>query len=413
MTTNYGYDAIYQLLSATQGATTTESYSYDPAGNRTASLGVSSYTTNSSNELTAMTGTSFTYDNNGNELTKVVASNTTTYAWDFENRMTSVTLPAGAGTVSFAYDPFGRRIKKVTSSGTSIFAYDGDNLIEETNSSGTVVARYSQGLNIDGPLAMLRSSATSYFNADGLGTITSLANTTGALAQTYTFDSFGKQTASSGSLTNPFQYTAREWDTETGLYYYRARYYNPAVGRFISEDPSGFGGGDVNLYAYVANNPIDRIDPSGLTWQTNQNYFWDWVLGGSFPNRNYDPNSVETQEMKNSIAGQFMRDQFIKNGCRTLGVSYGTFQAYWDTLANPFTADWSDTSFEVGGFAGPSGVTNNGNGTATFNIYNTSGTHSFFLHLVPDRTSPNGPMSNINQHFHWTEPIPNGKCGCK
>src|SRR5207302_9247201 len=85
VTTNYGYDAIYQLLSATQGATTTESYSYDPVGNRTASLGVSSYTTNSSNELTAITGTSFTYDNNGNTLTKVVGSNTTTYSWDFEN----------------------------------------------------------------------------------------------------------------------------------------------------------------------------------------------------------------------------------------------------------------------------------------------------------------------------------------
>jgi len=82
--------------------------------------------------------------------------------------------------VSFAYDQFGRRIKNVTSSGTSIFAYDSDNLIEETNSSGAVVARYSQGLNIDEPLAMLRSSTTSYYNADGLGSITSLSNGAGA-----------------------------------------------------------------------------------------------------------------------------------------------------------------------------------------------------------------------------------------
>jgi YD repeat-containing protein len=136
------------------------------------------------------------YDNNGNTLTKVVGSNTTQYFWDYENRMSSVTLPGSGGTVSFKYDPFGRRIYKSSSSGTSVFAYDGDNLVEETNSSGTAVARYSQGLNIDEPLAMLRSSTTSFYQADGLGSVTSLSNSTGSLAQTYTFDSFGKPQSS-------------------------------------------------------------------------------------------------------------------------------------------------------------------------------------------------------------------------
>jgi len=83
-----------------------------------------------------------TVDSNGNTLTKVVGTNTTTYAWDFENRLTSVTLPGSGGTVSFKYDPFGRRIYKSSSTASSIYAYDGDNLIEETNSSGGVVARY-------------------------------------------------------------------------------------------------------------------------------------------------------------------------------------------------------------------------------------------------------------------------------
>ena len=79
--------------------------------------------------------------------------------------------------MTFKYDPMGRRIyKSVSTGGTSVFAYDGDNLIEETNSSGTVVARYEQTQNIDEPLAMLRSSTTNYYNADGLGTVTSLAN---------------------------------------------------------------------------------------------------------------------------------------------------------------------------------------------------------------------------------------------
>ena len=165
--------------------------------------------------------------------------------------------------MSFKYDPFGRRIYKSSSAATSIYAYDGNNLVEETNSSGGVVARYSQNLSIDEPLAMLRSGTTSYYQADGLGSITSLSNTAGALAQTYTFDSFGKQTASSGSLTNPFEFTSRELDSETNLYYFRARYYDPAIGRFTREDPLRFGARDPNFYNYVGQNPVNYTDPSG------------------------------------------------------------------------------------------------------------------------------------------------------
>ena len=110
---------------------------------------------------------------------------------------------------------------------------------------------------------MLRSSTTSYFEQDGIGSVTSLSNTAGVLAQTYTFDSFGKLTASSGSLKNPFQYTAREFDPETSLYFHRARYYDPNIGRFLSEDPSDFDGG-INFYAYVGNDPANWLDPLGL-----------------------------------------------------------------------------------------------------------------------------------------------------
>lgn len=135
-------------------------------------------------------------------------------------------------------------------------------MIEETNNGGAAVARYVQGPKIDQPLAMLRGGGTSYYDADAPGSITSLSDASGALTQTYAFDSFGVQTGSSGSLTNPFRYTAREFDSETTLYYYRARYYSPQIGRFLNEDPISFRGG-INLYTYVSNAPITFTDPRG------------------------------------------------------------------------------------------------------------------------------------------------------
>ena len=174
-----------------------------------------------------------------------------------------MTLPGTGGTVNFTYDPFGRRIRKAFGSAATIYAYDGDNVIEELDSSGNVTTRYTQGAEIDEPLAIASAGGTYYYHADGLGSITSLTDASGQLAASYVYDSFGKLTASTGTITNPFQYTGREFDSETGLYYYRARYYDPAAGRFISEDPARFVGG-VNAYPYVYNDPVDLADPMGL-----------------------------------------------------------------------------------------------------------------------------------------------------
>jgi len=117
--------------------------------------------------------------------------------------------------------------------------------------------------------------------------------------------------------------------------------------------------------------------------------------------------------MAGSIGAKNLRDAFNKGGCQNQkNVGYGTVQAYWDTTINPMTADWSDTSAQVGGWAGATAV-NNGDGTVTFTIPNVAGTHSFFLHLIPNRRSPTGPMSNITQTFQWPEPISGRKDGCR
>jgi RHS repeat-associated protein len=149
-------------------------------------------------------------------------------------------------------------------SGPTIYLYDGPNSIEEVDGNGNELARYSQGAGIDLPLAQVRAGTASFYQQDVLGSVTSLSSTTGTLANTYTFDAFGKLVASTGSLGNPFQYTGRDFDPETGLRYYRARYYDSASGRFLSEDPLSFLAGGTNFYSYVGNDPADFWDPLGL-----------------------------------------------------------------------------------------------------------------------------------------------------
>jgi len=214
--------------------------------------------------LTSKPGVTYTYDADGNTRSKTDASGTTSYGWDFENRLTSVTLPGTAGTVSFKYDPFGRRIEKSSATGTTNYAYDGDNIVEELSTAGTSAARYTQGLGIDEPLVRQTSTSTVYYEADGLGSITSLTTAAGAVTMTYSYDSFGVSTGTTGSETNPYRYTGREVDARTALHYYRARYYAPNVGRFVSEDPIRWWAGQKSFYPYVANSPANYLDPFGL-----------------------------------------------------------------------------------------------------------------------------------------------------
>jgi len=217
-------------------------------------------------------GVPYTYDNNGNTLSWTNGSGTTSYTWDFENRLTSLTIPAGT-VVNYEYDPFGRRIETSSSAATTVYVYDGNNIEEELNGTAhTLGERFTYGRGIDEPLVGQRQPQTYYYGADGLDSVTSLTDPTGALAATYTYDSFGDTTNSTGSATNWFRYTGREFDSTGGLYYYRARYYNPEMGRFLSEDRLRFNAG-LNFYPYVRSNPTNLIDPTGMAPCLNINAF--------------------------------------------------------------------------------------------------------------------------------------------
>jgi RHS repeat-associated protein len=121
---------------------------------------------------------------------------------------------------------------------------------------------------------MRRNGENYYYHVNGLGTVTALTDSSRTIAQSYVYDSFGKIISHSGNVENPYTYTAREHDAETGLYYYRARYYDAGIGRFISEDPIGIDGG-INLYLYVQNNPVNYVDPFGL-----DRYSWCEIVPG-------------------------------------------------------------------------------------------------------------------------------------
>lgn len=280
-TEQYSYDDIYRLKQAVTPKGT-ENYSYDAVGNRTAGPGPkdTKYQYNAGNQQTIGRIFGHDYDNNGNRTTNTTPNATDkswVNSWDYENRLIKSEQVKGAEkrTVTFNYDPQGRRIQKqlttaikgITKTTTWQYFYDNDNIVLEilTKPDTTTEKTYfTHGAGTDEHLALERSGQNYFYHADGLGSITAITDTAKNVVQTYGYDSFGNLRPSV-AFRNSFTYTGREFDPEAGLYYYRARFYDAQDGRFVSRDPISFAGGDVNLYGYVENNPINWLDPSGLS----------------------------------------------------------------------------------------------------------------------------------------------------
>lgn len=143
------------------------------------------------------------------------------------------------------------------------YIYDGEDILLEYDGSNVLQARFTHGPGIDEPIAVTRGGNTFFYDQDGLGTVTDLTDSAGATAKSYVYDAYGNIIDQTGTVDQPYTYTGREFDAETGLYYYRARYYDSASGRFLQKDPIGHAGGDPNLYNYVRGNSVNLIDPRG------------------------------------------------------------------------------------------------------------------------------------------------------
>jgi RHS repeat-associated protein len=251
-TITYTYDAKGQRLSKTSGSAsvreTAMSATYDQA-NRLATL-----TLPGAGETLTLN-----YDDNGNLAQKHgTVGGTTTYTWDSRNRLTRIA--SASVTATFRYDAMGRRIARTLNGSTTQYVYDGRQAIGEIT-NGQAVGLLT-GLRIDEVIARYTSAGARSYLTDALGSVVAQANDQQVVDNFYAYTPYGEAQSLGPDGGNAVQYTSREND-QTGLLFYRARYYDAVLKRFISEDPIGLLGG-VNSYAYVAGDPVSYTDPLGL-----------------------------------------------------------------------------------------------------------------------------------------------------
>lgn len=238
------------------------------------------YSRNGLNQYT-VAGPALSYDGNGD----LIGDGTWSYSYNTDQQLTSASRSGLSATL--AYDATGRLPTTVVAGMTTNLLYDGNRLVAETPVSG--VRRYFvHGPGIDEAILQLDGDTPTYLHADYQGSIIATSNSAATVGTLYQYGPYGEPDLNTGGR---MRYTGQQWLGGLGLYYYKARMYSPALGRFLQTDPIGYRD-DMNLYAYVGNNPINRTDPTGLYWFRQ---FWqtDYVVGSVQSNlvRPGDPTS--------------------------------------------------------------------------------------------------------------------------
>ncbi|MCA9191431.1 MAG: hypothetical protein KDB03_06710 [Planctomycetales bacterium] len=330
-----------------------EVYAYDDEGNRVDGSGTTS-ARGTHNRIQQDSYFSYEYDADGNltQRTSLTDGSVTAYAWDHRHRLVQVqSLEFASGpvtqTVEYTYDAFDRRtVKRLDANGDGTFEkywayiHDGDEtLVQLEDADGDsnfegfrVVDRYMYGAAVDmvlsdeqyapgsGPILAATTSSsiageTLWLLRDHLGSIRDVIDSSSNVRQHVVYDSFGRRTdeqdygidgepidgADPLAVDVLFGYTGRDWDEDTQLQNNRARWYDPAQGRWLSQDPMGFSAGDANLYRYVGNGPTSRTDPSGLDWE------WAWEWHHLLPREVFEKLSISGVNINASEYGYMLR----------------------------------------------------------------------------------------------------------
>ncbi len=255
--TTWGYDEVGNWLSTNQ--------------NGAAEIRVP----NDDNEYASVDGTAYTYDNNGNLTSDGIKD----YIYDWADRLIQVEN-SGQVLAAYTYDALNRRVTRVVGTEATTFVYDGSDVIEEYT-DGVFDRSFVYGSTIDEPILLETGGLLYYYVAGRQGSVRVIADDTGALVESYEYSPFGLMTiydnqdqditVTGSTIDNPFGYTARRWDAESGLWHYRNRTYSAELGRFLQRDPAGYVDG-LNLYVACLNNPLRYTDPDGLMARTAWDY---------------------------------------------------------------------------------------------------------------------------------------------
>ncbi len=297
----YGYDSPGRLRDVTRNGVPvapSPAYTYDANGNRQTAPGLlGTPTYDDQDRLTQYNGILYQYTANGELLTKTVGTAETTYHYDGLGQLRTVTLPNGT-VIDYVIDTASRRVGKQITVGTTTtfvqgFVYD-DQLrcAAQVDSVGSVVARFVYASRDNVPDYMVKNGVTYRLVADELGSVRLVVNgATGAIAQRIDYDEFGRPTLVVGSWdVQPFGFAGGLYDADTGLVRFGARDYDPTTARWTTKDPIGFAGGNTNLYGYAFNDPVNGLDPSGLT-QLDVDVAYH-LIQESFPDLYVSPNVV-------------------------------------------------------------------------------------------------------------------------
>ena len=258
----YEYDSAGRLWQVYEdGATSpTREWTYDANGNRDGG------TYDAQDRLGSYNGVEYLYGNNGELRSRSVGGAETLFSYDAHGNLRSVAPPSPLAPITYVIDGLNRRIgKKVSGTLVQGFLYDGSRLVAELDGGGNVLSRFVYATGSHSPDFMIKAGVTYRLVKDHLGGPRLVVNAaTGAVAQRLDYDEWGEVTADTSPGFQPFGFAGGLWDRDTNLVRFGARDYDPATGRWTSKDPIRFAAGDSNLYGYVANDPLNHVDPTGL-----------------------------------------------------------------------------------------------------------------------------------------------------